>query len=320
MIKIGEPNSPVAAVEMGKEVLVGLNSKFMVGDHDFTKSKFTPSVALVCDIPEHIGESFYRGKVCVTLKDAIFQASSPKQHAAELKKILSALTENINPLLCIYTDGGPDHRKISLIVLFISIDLDTLVVARTAPQNSYRNPVERVMSLLNIGLQAVGVMRQEMAESFEKVIHECNSMQEIRTAEPAICLLAEVFSRLNQRGTRSDPNPCTEEAIHSLWECIHEVDPTVEVTDSRQKHVKTREQLLAFMNHCCIKRQYIRLIPFPSFLFPYFFEQWSSLHLFFISRNAFSLTCSWSFFLSFMVLAMYRVHSSMCMQGQMKEE
>ena len=23
-----------------------------------------------------------------------------------------------------------------------------------------------------------------------------------------------------------------------------------------------------------------RLIPFPSFLFPYFFEQWSSLHLF----------------------------------------
>ena len=27
----------------------------------------------------------------------------------------------------------------------------------------------------------------------------------------------------------------------------------------------------------------------PSFLFPYFFEQWSSLHLFFISRNAFSL-------------------------------
>ena len=32
-----------------------------------------------------------------------------------------------------------------------------------------------------------------------------------------------------------------------------------------------------------------RLIPFPSFLFPYFFEQWSSLHLFFISRNAFSL-------------------------------
>ena len=278
-IKIGEPNFPVAAVDRGKEVLVGLNSKFMVGDHDFTKAKFTPSVALVCDIPEDIGESFYRGKVCVTLKDAIFQASSPKRHAAELKKILLALTENINPLLCIYTDGGPDHRntylsvQISLIALFISIDLDMLVVARTAPQNSYRNPVERVMSLLNIGLQAVGVMRQEMAENFEKVIHGCNSMQEIRTAatkntgfkdafsdslQPAICLLDEVFSRLNLKGEPvQTQTPCTEEAIHSLWECIHEVDPTVEVTDSRQEHVKTREQLLAFMNHCCIKRQYI---------------------------------------------------------------
>ena len=34
----------------------------------------------------------------------------------------------------------------------------------------------------------------------------------------------------------------------------------------------------------------IKIDPFPSlFLFPYFFEQWSSLHLFFISRNAFSL-------------------------------
>ena len=62
-----------------------------------------------------------------------------------------------------------------------------------------------------------------------------------------------------------------------------------------------------------------KIDPISIFLFPYFFEQWSSLHLFFISRNAFSLTCSWSFFLSFMVLAMIRVHSSMCMQGQMKE-
>ncbi len=71
-IKIGEPDFPVAAVDRGKEVLVGMNSKFMVGDHDFTKTKFTPSVALVCDIPKDISESFYGGKVYVTMKDAIF--------------------------------------------------------------------------------------------------------------------------------------------------------------------------------------------------------------------------------------------------------
>ena len=58
----------------------------------------------------------------------------------------------------------------------------------------------------------------------------------------------------------------------------------------------------------------------PSFLFPYFFEQWSSLHLFSFHEMLFPLLVPGLFFLSFMVLAMYRVHSSMCMQGQMKEK
>ena len=58
----------------------------------------------------------------------------------------------------------------------------------------------------------------------------------------------------------------------------------------------------------------------PSFLFPYFFEQWSSLHLFSFHKMLFHLLVPGLFFLSFMVLAMYKVHSSMCMQGQMKEE
>lgn len=100
-IKVGEPNFPVAAVDRGKEVLVGVNAKAMVGDHDFTKAKLTPSVALLCDIPEDIRESFYRGKVYVSVKDSIFQPSSPKQHAAEMEKILTS-SENDNPILCIY--------------------------------------------------------------------------------------------------------------------------------------------------------------------------------------------------------------------------
>ena len=88
-IKTGEPDFPVAAIDRGKEVLVGINLKFTVGDHDFTKAKFTPSVALVCDIPQDISESFFKGKVYVTIKDTVFQASSPKRHTAELKKILT---------------------------------------------------------------------------------------------------------------------------------------------------------------------------------------------------------------------------------------
>ncbi len=39
-----------------------------------------------------------------------------------------------------------------------------LVAARTAPQNSYRNPVERIMSLINLGLQSVGLKMSEENE------------------------------------------------------------------------------------------------------------------------------------------------------------
>ena len=82
-------------------------------------------------------------------------------------------------VLLIYTDGGPDHRsnfmsvKLSLIALFKSMNLDRLVALRTAPSNSWANPVERIMSIVNIGLQGVGLMRQKMSDDFEKAIGMC---------------------------------------------------------------------------------------------------------------------------------------------------
>ena len=89
-VKVGEPHYPVAAVDRGWSVLVGKNTVFAVSDHDFTKCKITPSVALVVDVPESIDQSFYSGKVVVTLKDAIFEPSSPLRHADELVKVLKA--------------------------------------------------------------------------------------------------------------------------------------------------------------------------------------------------------------------------------------
>jgi hypothetical protein len=40
-IKVGEPGFPAVAVDRGKEVIVGANSSFQVGDHDITKAKIT---------------------------------------------------------------------------------------------------------------------------------------------------------------------------------------------------------------------------------------------------------------------------------------
>ena len=60
-IKVGEPNSPVAAVERGKRVLVRNDERLTVGDHDFTKFSLVPSVIFVINIPEEITESWYSG-------------------------------------------------------------------------------------------------------------------------------------------------------------------------------------------------------------------------------------------------------------------
>ena len=108
-IKVGEPGYPVAAVERGKQVLVRLNEKMVVGDHDFTKLTLTPSVNLFVNIPESMEETFYHGRVFVGLKGSVFQSSSPIRHATKLSKILE--TDNTNPILLLYTDGGPDHRS-----------------------------------------------------------------------------------------------------------------------------------------------------------------------------------------------------------------
>jgi len=70
--------------------------------------------------------------------------------------------------MIIYTDGGPDHNnkhtsvRLGLLALFLDLDLYTMVVMRTAATHSWANPVERVMSALNLGSQGVALVRCEM--------------------------------------------------------------------------------------------------------------------------------------------------------------
>lgn len=177
--KVGEPGHPVAAVDRGKRVVVAEDKVFAVSDHDFTKS----SVTMLVDIPESIEEgSFYRGQVYVGVKDLVLEPSSPLRHIAELKQI--SLDEELHskPILCLYTDGGLDHRltylsvQLSLVCLFLSGDFDMLIAART-PR---RNPPERIMSILNLALQAVGLMRSEASDECEK---KATFSRWIRTAQ-----------------------------------------------------------------------------------------------------------------------------------------
>ena len=108
-VKVGEPGFPVAAVERGKRVIVGLNQCLEVGDHDFTKFSLSPSVSLDVDLPDSIDGSFYDGQVHVGLKENVFEPSSALRHACELHNSMEASNQN-KPVECHYHDGGPDHN------------------------------------------------------------------------------------------------------------------------------------------------------------------------------------------------------------------
>ena len=88
-------------------------------------------------------------------------------------------------MLFLYTDGGPDHRltyanvKLTLIALFRKLNLDYLCVSRTAPHHSYRNPAKRVVSVINLGLQSIGLSGRQLQVE-EQEVRKCGSVSEVR--------------------------------------------------------------------------------------------------------------------------------------------
>ena len=90
---------------------------------------------------------------------------------------------NISKNLYLITDGGGDRKVINLSVQTALIALmDEIIACRPAFGLSYRNPVERVHSIANIGLQSVGLMRQAVHPDKERLIKNLNSNAEIRKA------------------------------------------------------------------------------------------------------------------------------------------
>ena len=135
-VKGGEPGTPLAAIERGRQVLVSMGQTFQVADHDFSKMTLTPSVILDLEVPATIEGSFCGGKVHVALKDSVFTPSSPARHGTETSGIMK---DTDKPILMLYSDGGPDHRvnyvfvQLSLITLWKKHGLDALVAVHTPP-------------------------------------------------------------------------------------------------------------------------------------------------------------------------------------------
>ena len=277
--KVGEPNLPVAAVERGKQVIVSSSGhKFAVADHDFTKYSITPSVTLFTDIPDSIEGSFYRGQVFVGIKDAVLEASSPLRHSTELYRVMLE-HGNSPPILLLFTDGGPDHNvtffkvQLGLIALFLHLNLDLLEALRTAPYNSWKNPCERVNCILNIGLQAVGLMRKQMPDNMEEPLKHCTSMDDIckevsknqalnealqDSIEPVKLLLTSVFQRLElKRQPFKVFCAASDHKIEGFFDILRNIEPNITQEHQKRKCLSDLPKLKEFIDHCCYFRRYV---------------------------------------------------------------
>jgi hypothetical protein len=273
-IKVGEPGFPISAIERGREVIVSLHDTFVTGDHDFTKFSLIPSVALLVNIPETIDGSWYDGQVSVSIKDAIYEPSSPFRHSAELNKWLITKMAG-RSVLFLYADGGPDHRlsfvsvQLSLLALFISLDLDMLIAGQTAPSHSWANPVERIMAIINLGLQCIGVMRKQMGEEVEKVLASCGNLKELRggcvgfknaiveTLEPVKELISHILQRLELKGKKfTVTHSSSESEINEMWELLLNIEPLLTMENLTRKSLEKLPTLNNFMKHCCTFAKY----------------------------------------------------------------
>jgi len=144
------------------------------------------------------------------------------------------------------------------------MDLDYLVAARTPPGHSWKNPVERIMSILNLGLQCIGLMRKEMISEFEELMNKCNSMADIRrlaeeksqlklelsnSLAPTIDLMENIFERLNLKDEPfSTYKAASENEIEELWNSLLTVDENLSINDRTKNDIKNKVSYFFYFN------------------------------------------------------------------------
>lgn len=131
--------------------MVAQNGTLAAAGHDFTKLSLTPSVTFFISIPDDISGSFYDGQVYVSYEDTNFEPNNAIRHLAEFLNTLNIQFKDkmMPPILCLYTDGPAimDQCRLHKFVFFLCGDFDLLIAVRTAPNHSWTNPAERIMSI-----------------------------------------------------------------------------------------------------------------------------------------------------------------------------
>ncbi len=122
------------------------------------------------------------------------------------------------------------------------------------------------MSIVNLGLQSVGVMRKGGSSESEAVITKCNNMKQLRKLaekQPSLVddvldsiarvkiLLSDLMIRLELKGKPFGVyHSASTTDIEDVWNSLLQVDSSLKFGE---KSLKTHD---AFMDHCCQLRHY----------------------------------------------------------------
>ena len=289
-MSVGKPGFPIAAVSRGKQVIVGLNETFKVGDHDYSKVSLIPDATLIHYIPEKEEENeeivtnnsrcgdWYTGKVYYSVKDMPMEGSTAIRGAAELEKALTDhYSSDVPARLSIYADGGGDRKNSNfkvqrgLLGLFHKHDFDEIVAARPAANHSFRNPVERCHCIANIGLQSVGMMQSRQDSDFEKEMAKCAGNADVNKAcegnksfydgfikslDGPKRLLEEVLGNLYLKDEKFTVlDPADDEEIIELEDSLKFIDENLKEAKSFDDAFKCANFAEFYEKHC-ISRTY----------------------------------------------------------------
>lgn len=126
--------------------------------------------------------------------------------------------------------------------MFLLDNCDYVLAMRTAPHQSYRNWVERIMSSLNLALQTIAIERRKMSDQMEHIIKSLNTMVSIRKAadkndsfktaltdslEPVKSSLNSLFERLSLKQKNfMIGSPASDNLMEELWQALRDLDDT----------------------------------------------------------------------------------------------
>ncbi|KAK6174900.1 hypothetical protein SNE40_013462 [Patella caerulea] len=174
-----------------------------------------------------------------------------------------------------FIDGGTDQGKTSesvkcsAICICEELNLDMYIAARCAPGNSWINSTERIMSILNLGLQNCAMERENDASN---AIKSCNSMNQIRDVVSKKPELLDIWqdvinpvkhivrSRFERLSLKNEPiqtiYPATEVAISNLQQHLRQLFPDLDVTDLVKSKSRKSLSYQNWIEIHCRQRQY----------------------------------------------------------------